>query len=81
MHDWKSCVRQRTEGSNPSFSAKFDIGLIARSRATEAHELRQVREEAAVMNHFCVPRECLAIIFFIFDESVKIFYEIITFPL
>ena len=22
-HDWKSCIRQRIEGSNPSLSAKY----------------------------------------------------------
>ena len=25
VHDWKSCVRQRTEGSNPSLSATLSL--------------------------------------------------------
>ena len=55
VHDWKSCVRKRTEGSNPSFSAR-EFGLIAGSCATKARKPRQVREEATVASYFVCRR-------------------------
>ena len=49
------CTPKRcTEGSNPSLSAMF---AIAGSCATKYYEPRQIRKEAAVVNHFVCRRE------------------------
>ena len=51
-HAWKACVRlRRTEGSNPSLSAKFKHVLVVRIglSATICCEPRQVRKEATVI--------------------------------
>ena len=46
-HDWKSCVPQGTEGSNPSLSA--DCGMIYGSGRRKSDEPRQARKGATVV--------------------------------
>ena len=62
VHAWNACVRKYREFESHPLRHKFDLGVIAGSRATKNHEPRQVREEAAAVNLF-VCRGCLAILF------------------
>ncbi len=49
MHAWNACVRKYREFESHPLRHQ-DFGLIAGSCATKNHELRQVREEATVVN-------------------------------
>ena len=58
VHAWKACVRQRTEGSNPSLSAMmFDRNLVgSKPCALRSRELRQARKGATVSESPQVPQ-------------------------
>ncbi len=56
VHAWNACVRKYREFESHPLRQPFDLGVIAGSCATKNHELRQVREEAAVVKLFVCRR-------------------------
>ena len=55
-HAWKACVRKYREFESHLLRQQIDLGVIAGSCATKNRELRQVREEAAVVKLFVCRR-------------------------
>ncbi len=68
VHDWKSCVRKRTVGSNPTLSAtneNADTVFQYDSRVLRNKDSRTPPDPGGSngSEYLCVPQGCLAIIF------------------